>query len=355
MSVASQLDSQDFLTRHDPSGMLSLTLDFADQCQRALEIVQSADLGQAPSPKNVVMTGLGGSAAGGDFVRAILDAEGSVPFIVNRDYNLPSWVDADTLVFAVSYSGNTEETLAAYEDARRRGATIVVVSSGGKLTELAKQNGNVLVSVPGGQPPRTAMGYLLVPVLFVCQQYNLVAKQGFAGAIDAVRAMRASAGPETNSSSNHAMQLAAELTGKLGVLYAMGGWSAAVAQRWRGQINENSKEMVFTHVFPELCHNEILGWEGSHEQGVSDWVTVILGDGKESERMRVRAQITFDIIGKATKFIPVNAVGNSVLAKALSLAHFGDYVSLYLAALAGRDPGNMRAIDQLKEELAKRD
>jgi len=356
MSIALQLDDRAFLRRNDPTDMLALTEGFAEQCQRAYDIVREVAVGSlAKQPTAIVMTGLGGSAAGGDFVKAVLDAEGSVPFTVNRDYGLPHWVGPETLVFAVSYSGNTEETLAAYEEAKRRGATVVVVSSGGKLSELAQKAGDVLVSVPGGQPPRTAMGYLLVPVLFVCQAYGLVRQQDFVGSIATLRQTREVFGPDAVSSANEAKQLAVRLTGKLGMLYAMGGWQFAVAQRWRGQINENAKEMIFTHVFPELCHNEILGWVGSGSQGVDDWVTVVLRGGDEPERMQTRAQITFDIIGDATTFVPMTALGNSVLARALSLAHVGDYVSIYLAALAGRDPGNMRAIDQLKEELAKRD
>jgi len=356
MNSAHRLDDRKFLTENDPTGMLGLTLDFADQCDRAWSIFREADVAPLDfDPTSVVMTGLGGSAAGGDFVRAVFDDSGNVPFAVNRDYGMPAYVGPQTLVFAVSYSGNTEETLAAYADAKSRGATVVVVSSGGKLTDLARSQGDRTIAVPGGQPPRTAMGYLLVPVLATCAKFGLVPEQDFRSAIESIRAAAAACGPDSPAEANPAKQIAAHMTGKLAMLYAMSGWAFAVAQRWRGQINENAKEMAFTHVMPELCHNEILGWVGSGEQGVSDWVTVVLGDGNESARMRLRAQITFDIIGGATAFHQVKAYGDTVLAKALSLAHVGDYVSLYLASLAGRDPGDMRAIDQLKDDLARHD
>jgi len=138
-------------------------------------------------------------------------------------------------------------------------------------------------------------------------------------------------------------------------LYGEGSWQYAIAQRWRGQINENAKEMVLTHVFPELCHNEILGWQGSDEQSVGNWISVLLAGGSESERIKTRIEITCRLIGDATEFHTITARGNGTLAKMLSLAHVGDWLSLYLAALAGRDPGQMIAIDRLKEELSRID
>ena len=350
----SQLDELAFLTQKDPLGMGDLTAGFADQCRQAVIIAQAAPLPNWTAlPDHVVLTGLGGSAAGGDLASALFTAQGKVPFLVNREYSMPAYVGSASLVFACSYSGNTEETLSAYEEAKLKGASIIVVSSGGEITERAKRDGFPYVTVPGGQPPRTAMGYMLMPVIVASEQLGLIPKQDFVEAFSMLDSVREDCGFDSPFVNNEAKQIAGTLNGRLGVLYGTGHWQYALAQRWRGQLNENSKVMVSTHVFPELCHNEILGWEGSGDQGVEEWVTYLLEGGDESERFKSRIKITCEQIGNATSFHRVVARGEGLLAKMLSLAHVGDWVSLYLAALTGKDPGQMVAIDRLKEELVK--
>jgi len=336
--------------------MHSLTAGFAAQCKQAVEIARAAPLPKTPAtPNHVVITGLGGSAAGGDLLSALYADQGRVPCFVNRDYTMPSFVGPESLVFATSYSGNTEETLSAYADAKKRGASIIVVSSGGEITARAKADGFPVVTVPGGQPPRTAMGYMFMPLVVASEQLGLIPNQDFADALDAIESVAADCGFDSPLESNPAKQLAQVMTRKFATLYGEGSWQYAIAQRWRGQINENAKEMVLTHVFPELCHNEILGWQGSDKQGVEKWVSVLLAGGNESVRIKTRIEITCRLIGEATEFHTVTAHGKGTLARMLSLAHFGDWLSLYLAALAGRDPGQMIAIDRLKEELSKID
>ncbi|MBS1709324.1 MAG: bifunctional phosphoglucose/phosphomannose isomerase [Armatimonadetes bacterium] len=350
------LDDRAAVTAHDPSGFVGLVEDFPEQCLRTLEIVRGTPLPDAMSGvESVVLTGLGGSAAGGDFAKGLYDTQSTVPFQVNRDYHLPHWVGIRSLVFAASYSGNTEETLAAYDEAKGRGAKIVAVTSGGALADKAKADGYPLVVVPGGQPPRTALGYMLMPVVYASDKFGLLPKQDYEGVIATLFEARDRFGLARPQLHNDAKQLAEQLSGKVGLLYAAGAWQAGVANRWKGQINENAKEMVFTHVFPELCHNEILGWEGSAKQGVASWLTVLLLGGDESPRMLARIAATFSLIEDKTSFAKASGFGESLLARMLSLAHFGDYVSVYMAALAGRDPAAMVAIDRLKAELAKID
>jgi len=350
------LDDLSFLTRHDPMDMAGLTLGFADQCAQAVEIARESDLPREVGDfDHVIVTGLGGSAAGGDLLSALYLDQGSVPLIVNRDYSVPSYVGEGSLVFVTSYSGNTEETIAAYLDAKERGASIIAVSSGGKITEMAKADGFPVVTVPGGQPPRTAMGYMLMPLVVASEQLGLIPEQDYAEVDSVLRSTAAECGFGVMGDENPAKQLASAMHGKFSTLYGAGSWQYAIAQRWRGQINENAKEMVLTHVFPELCHNEILGWEGSGYQGIEKWVSVLLFGGDESERIKKRIEITCELIGDATEFHFVCASGQTRLAKMLSLAHFGDWLSLYLAALAGRDPGQMKAIDDLKEALSRLD
>jgi glucose/mannose-6-phosphate isomerase len=353
-SYAARLDDPSFSTRLDPRGIYDLAVGFPDQCREALRIADAATFPfSGEGVRLVVITGLGGSAAGGDFTRALFEAEGSVPCLVNRDYALPHFVGVDSLVFVTSYSGNTEETLSAYADARRRGARIIAVTSGGELARQAEFDGVPVVTIPGGQPPRTALGFMLVPVLVAASRLSLLPSQDIAGAAAHCEARLQGWRREAPFADNEAKQIAAHLHGAMGVVYGLGGWQSVVAGRWRGQLNENAKQIVLTHVFPELNHNEIIGWEGAARIGVSRWATLILEDGTERDRMRLRADVTERLIGGATAVRRVRAEGPTLLARMLSLALLGDFVSLYLAALNGEDPYLIRSIDAIKDALSK--
>jgi hypothetical protein len=169
------LDESGLLTRLDPHGMMALTLDFPAQCERAMQLASDAPAPTLPRPpRQVVVCGMGGSAIGGDYLRALFEEYGDLPVQVIRDYHLPHSVDAHTLVFAVSYSGNTEETLACYGQARAREAMILAVSSGGELQQRAYADGVYHLQVPGGQPPRTALGYLFIPLMRLAERLGLL-------------------------------------------------------------------------------------------------------------------------------------------------------------------------------------
>jgi glucose/mannose-6-phosphate isomerase len=348
------LDDHGFVTRLDPKGMLDLTEAFPAQCAKALEIAQRVPLPALDvEPDLVMLTGLGGSAAGGDFVQSLFEAFGRSPFLVNRDYTLPSFVGRRTLLFAVSYSGNTEETLAAYTQAKAKGSRIIAVTSGGKLAELAASDGSPVIRVPGGQPPRTALGYLFVPVVAACERLGLLPAQPWEAAIKTLEAGVGRWGCASPAAENPTKLLGQALHGKLGLLYGMGSWQGAVAKRWKAQINENAKNHSFWHQFPELNHNEILGWVECMGQGVQKWVAVTLGDGTESAKLKARAKVTFELIGDRAEVHEATSLGDSLLEKMLSLVLYGDFVSLYLAALNGVDPENIDWLNHLKAELAK--
>lgn len=351
--MAHLLDEPAYVTRLDPKGMLRLTDEFPEQCARALEIARTAAIAPLPKPAHVVLTGLGGSAAGGDFVKALFEVAGDVPFSVNRDYHLPNYVGPNTLVIASSYSGNTEETLSAYADARRRGASVLAVTSGGKLADLAEADGMPVIRIPGGQPPRTALGFMFVPVVVACERLGLLPEQDWDALIELLEQCVKAWGVGDPAEANPAKQLALALQGKVSVLYGLGGWQAAVANRWKGQINENAKNMAFANAFPELNHNEILGWVMADGQGVQRWVAVVLEDGSESAKMKARWRVTSKLIGGMAETYGAEAEGETLLERMLSLALLGDYVSLYLAALNGVDPENIDSINVLKAELAK--
>lgn len=354
--MTGSLDDRSFVLRNDPKGMYDLTVDFPDQCRRAL--VAAREQFEPPvwePPANVVVSGMGGSAAGGDFLRALIQAQGTAPCEVVRDYTLPHYVGLGTLLFAVSYSGNTEETLAAYDQARKAGAHIVVVTSGGRLGELAREHGHPLVTIPGGQPPRTALGYLLIPLLWASARLGLLPEPAFEpiwNRLEEGRSQWEMARPEED---NAAKKLARLLHGKLPILYGLGAWQAACANRWKGQIDENAKVLCFTHAFPELNHNEVLGWVAAQTQSVRDWAVVYLQDGRESAKIRRRAEVTRQLIQDRTPVYQVYALGEELLEKMLCLVYMGDFVSLYMAALNGVDPENIDWLNHLKAELAKVD
>ncbi len=345
------LNSREAVTALDPKGMLHFTEEYPNQCRTALKLVDGVELPKGGDYTVALLTGLGGSAVGGDYVRAMFDAFGKIPFIVNRDYHLSSYVGPKTLVFATSYSGNTEETLSAYADAKKAGAQVVCVTSGGKLKEQALADGYPVITVPGGQPPRTALGFMLIPVLAACVKMGLLPEQNFAATFDLLEGL---CGEWTVEGSDPiAKDLATSLHGNLGILYGLGGWQAIIANRWKGQINENAKNHIFVNAFPELNHNEILGWVKADGQGVAKYVGMVLEDGDESAKMKKRAEVTEGLVKDLCSFTHVQAVGSTLLEKLLSLTYLGDFVSLYLAALNQVDPENIDSINILKTELSK--
>lgn len=347
------LDDPNFVTRFDPKGMYDLTVGFPAQVQTALDRAWATVFPDRAKPVNVILTGLGGSAAGGDFTRALFEYQSTVPFVVNRDYQLPNWAGKDTLVFATSYSGNTEETLAAYDDAKRKGCPVICVTSGGKLLDLAAADGYPCVKIPSGQPPRTALGFLFAPVVVACEKAGLLPDQDWAQAIVTLQGCANDWGVSVPFESNPAKQLAQALYGKLSVIYGLGFWQGLVAGRWKGQICENAKNMTFAHTYPELCHNEVLGWVEADKQGVESWVSIVLQDGTESAKMKKRAEVVAGLIKDTAETHYVTARGNNLLDRMLSLTFFGDFVSIYLAALNGVDPENIDSINILKSELAQ--
>jgi glucose/mannose-6-phosphate isomerase len=349
----SNLDRAEFVLAQDPKGMFDLTVDYPAQCERALAIAQGVSLSARGKISNVVLTGLGGSAAGGDFVRCLFEAYGTVPFSVNRDYHVGNFVGPETLVIASSYSGNTEETLSAYAEAKARGAQIIVVTSGGKLAENAVADGFPVIQIPAGQPPRTAMGYMFVPVAAACVPLGLLPAVDFPALFAHLRNCATKWGMEVSASQNPAKQLAQSLHGRVPILYGLGSYPLAAANRWKGQINENAKVMCFIHGFPELNHNEILGWVMADTQGVDGWSLVIMSDATESAKMQARARVTSELISHQTAIHTFEAPGSNLIERMMAMVYFGDFLSLYMAALNLVDPENIDWINVLKSELGK--
>lgn len=345
------VDRRDELTSSDPLGMLARTEAFPDQCHEALKIAREVELPPLERlPGLVMVTGMGGSAVGGDYARALFEAHGAVPFLVNRDDHLPNCVGLGDLVFVCSYSGETEETLACYEAAKTAGARIVAITSGGTLAERAEGDGHPVVLIPGGLPPRAALGLLFVPIAVVCETYKLLSAQEYERAFDLLRT--AAGGWTADGADRGPRELAQKLHGALPLFYGLGSWPGLVANRWRTQLNENAKQLAFTNVYPELAHNEIVGWLGAGRQGVDRFVVVTLKSGEGTERMELRQRLTEEAIGERAEFVDVIAQGEDLLSRMLWLSLYGDFVSLYLSRLNGVDPFPIDPIADLKKALA---
>jgi len=340
--------------RYDKSNMRKLLVDFPRQIEDAVRIGKSAKLPfKGAAIRNIVVTGLGGSAIGGDLLRSYAADQLDVPFIVNRHYVLPEFVDANSLVIVSSYSGGTEETIAAHLDAKKRGARVVCISSGGETQRLAKKFKQPFLKIPKGYPPRTALGYSFFPSLLVLSALKLIPKndKDIKETVDLLRRK----GKEYASleKENGAMQIARQLYTKLPVIYSPADRFDTVNTRWRGQLAENAKVLAFGHVIPAMNHNEIVGWRVL-QRHMSDMTVVFLRDRDEHPRIRERMRITKEIVGEfAHKIVEAQSEGKSLLARMFSLIYLGDWTSYYLALLNGIDPTPVRIIDYLKWELSK--
>lgn len=355
------LDDMDAIRILDGRNMLGLTEQFPLQCREALAIAAefAQNLQDRRKPTSIIITGLGGSAIGGDLVQAFVGAGSDIPVVVNRDYELPGFAGPDTLVIASSYSGNTEETLSAYDHARKKGCRLACVTSGGALAERAKRDGVPCCIVPGGRPPRASTGYLFIPTLaIVCVSTSMPANCSLSSVEEALPLLESCARRwrrEVPLAENPAKQLALALHGRIPIFYGSQGYRGVLAVRWKGQFNENAKVHAFANVLPEQNHNEILGWEQALQQS-HRWSVVYLRDPQEpteSPRIARRVEVLRTLIGNKAEQHEVWAEGTTTMEKVLSLLYLGDFVSVYAALLAGVDPTEIGGINLLKAEMEK--
>ena len=353
MTVTARDLGDEAVGRVDAANQLADILDLPEHLRDALWRVSSADIGDWDSRNGLVVAGMGGSAIGGDLARVALGDHASRPIITARDYGLPGWTTPDTTVLCASYSGETEETLAAFDAAGALGARRVAVITGGKLAELARAESVPVIPLPGGFQPRVAVAYMTVAALEVAAACG--AGPRMASEIDVAAAhidqLCAEWGPEADD-GNIAKEVALALNGSVPVI-AGAGLTAPVAYRWKTQINENAKLPAFAGELPELDHNEIVGWQGT--AGLGSFAAVFLEDADQHPRIGDRIELTSELIAEhATTVIRATTRGQGSVERVMSLVLLGDLVSLYLAVLRGIDPTPVRVIDDLKARLAKR-
>jgi glucose/mannose-6-phosphate isomerase len=346
--------SREAISAIDPSGQLREVLALPEHLRDALWRVESAIMSEWNTPGGLVVAGMGGSAIGGALARAALGDHSSRPIFVTRAYGLPSWTTPDTTVLCASYSGNTEETLACYESAGALGAQRVVVTTGGRLAAMARDDGIPVIPVPGGFQPRAAVAYMTVAALEVAALCG--AGPRLTSEIDVAAShteqLVAEWGPEAAEDSL-AKTVARMLHGTIPTI-AGAGLTAPIAYRWKTQINENAKLPAFSHELPELDHNEIVGWEGARDlDPPARFSAIFLDDSDAHPRVKERIELTEQLISPyAAGCVRIETRGETSVERVISLVLLGDLVSIYLAALRGVDPGPVEMIERLKDGLS---
>jgi len=302
----------------------------------------------------VVILGMGGSAIGGDLVSSLALSEAKLPILIRSDYNLPAFIDAKTLVIASSYSGMTEETLSSFEQALDTKSKKLAITTGGKLKTMAEKRNIPVFSFAYKAPPRAALPFSFMPILCFLQRLGFISDKSsdVAETVKVLQQLSREINEGAPLPQNPAKQLASKLHSHLAVIYGAGIVSE-VAHRWKTQLNENSKAWAFYEVFPELNHNSVVGYQFPQE--LADKIAVVLlGSTLLPKPIQLRYQVTCQLLEQVgVSYQIVDGKGTSPLSQIMSLVLFGDYTSYYLAILNKIDPTPVKAIDFLKEQLAK--
>lgn len=324
--------------------MNQLILDFPQHLRTALALATQVELERPEVDfKNVLVLGMGGSGIGGVLVKNWISDDIAVPVQVSNDYQIPAYVDQDTLVIASSYSGNTEETLMALNEALERNVSVVGITSGGKLEKLCKENGFPVFIVPGGNPPRASLGYSLATLCAVFEKLELVTNRYTAMIEQAALLIE----NQLSDIQIQADELAKFFLNRTPIFYATPHMEG-LAIRGRQQINENSKGLAWHHLVPEMNHNELLGWSG----GNASYAPVFLLSQHEFNRNLRRIELTKEeIVARGSSHLTFVGKGDSLVEETIYLMHILDWASLYLANMKDVDPVAIPVIDRLKAAL----
>jgi glucose/mannose-6-phosphate isomerase len=347
------LDREDELRSRDPQDLLDAYLRVAGQLESSFRVATASGVA-AGSVDSVAFCAMGGSAAAGDIAEAALAETAPLPIRTLRGYRLPAHLGKGSLVVCLSYSGNTEETLAAYAEARSRGCRVVAVSAAGELASRAAIDGIPHVELAGDCPqPRAALGHLTGAALGVLTAAGVVPGQDVEvqEAVAHVSAQAAGLAPSVPTRSNPAKQLAGWLGERFPVVWGSEGVSGAAAWRWKCAFNENAKIPAFASELPELDHHEVAGWSaGTGER----FALIVLREAGEHPSIDARLEATLDQVRRSgIEVREVRALGHSPLARAISLMLLGDVASTYHAMARGIDPAPIEAISKVKARLAR--
>jgi len=345
------LEDSEKICAIDKSGMIDFCINAVSHYRNAAELAQKIQVNN-PKPDCIIVVGMGGSAIVGDLIKDWARDKLKIPLEVNRDYHLPAYANKNTLVLVSSYSGDTEETLSAFLDAIKQDCMIFCVTSGGAILDATKKHKVPHLQVPPGMPPRAALPYMLVPLLIYLQKAGLTneVEEELGEAFVLIEKVSKENGFNIPLVESFAKNTAYHIGDSVPCVYGFGIYRG-VAQRFKQQFNENSKTVAKWEYFPELNHNEIVGWEGRGEQ--SRWFSVIfIRDTAEPLEIETRIETTKNILERSGLItFDLEVQGECTLAKMLSTVLIGDFLSIYLAILRGADPTPVLTINYLKETL----
>lgn len=319
---------------------------FTSQLKEAIAIGKKATLTVSDKQlTNVVITGLGGSGIGGKIVSQLVLSHASLPIYVNNNYTIPGFVNENTLVIVSSYSGNTEETINAMQQALDKKAEVACITSGGEVHELADKHNLNAITIPGGNPPRTALAYSFTQQFFLLRHYGVIKTEFESDLENAIELLE----KESETIKKEALEIANKIFDKTAVIYTESSFEG-VGIRLRQQLNENAKVLCWHHALPEMNHNELVGWAG----GDNSKAVMFLRNHSDYKRTQVRMELSKQIISDYTDtIIEIFSQGNTAIEKTLYHIHLGDWISVYLAKLNNVDPIEVNVIGHLKSELAK--
>lgn len=352
------LDDAAHLRQLDAGDMLGLTAGYARQFCEGWERARGFEPPRPTRVDEVLVLGTGGgSAAGANLLRSYLYGRAGVPILVNQGYNVPAWADGHTLVLAVTHSGNTEETLSAYQQVQSRGCPVAVVTAGGTLAELAALQGTPTIRVPGGLMPRAALGYIFLPLLGILTKLGLAPDpvDELNETVARLDALAREWGPEAPADGNLAKQVALAVQGHIPLVYGTLDHMDAVAWRWKNQFGENSKHMAFWNAVPSLHHDEAVGWDMDRSL-LKNLAVVLLRDRGDSDKVARRLDVTREILqDRVGRVLEVHSRGQGLMARMFSLVMLGDFATIYLAVLSGVDPTPVEMIQHFKRQMGQRD
>ncbi len=336
----------------DTQNMWEFLTTFPEQWKEAVESTKNIELTiNKGDISNICFAGMGGSAMGADLIRSFCYESSPYPVKVVRHYEIPNWIDENTLFIACSFSGNTEETLTALTAAREKGAQTIAVTAGGELMVKAAKEEFDYIKIPGGMPPRAALGYSFVPLYRIFQYLGIVEERD--GALkDTARLLSEQNDLFSNPQDNEALNLAEEINDTLPIVYSDATMMESVNLRWRNQFAENAKTLAYGNTLPEMNHNEIVGWERIvHLTGRLS--VILLIDKEDNPRVQRRMEIVEELVEDQTASLHVlKTRGQTRLTRMFSLIQLADWTSFYLAIVSNVDPTPIAKIDLLKSKLA---
>lgn len=335
--------------KYDPENQFSVLIESYKQIEFAwnnkIDLL-SIDITKI---KNIIVTGLGGSAIGGELFQNFTRSELSYPFIVNRNYELPLFANNETLVIASSYSGNTEETISALKNAIEKECQVICITTGGKIQQIAKSHNIPTAILQKGFQPRYALWINFFTLLKIFDNLKLLSNQN--GVVIKAIELLKNRGKEFSTENNKPLDIAKDIIGFIPLVYGVSDYSSAVATRLKGQFNENSKLHAFFNNYPELDHNEIIGWESFNPEKLNLKLINIIDEDYNSQ-VKKRFEITTDIINKSgCEVIELKSELPDFKLRLLDLIYLGDWISYYLAILRAYSPTEIDNINYLKEHL----